>query len=164
MNKKGLVSKGLPFDTKAQRILKKGRITMSCRKCGNEVDATADFCAECGTAITKEGVPPNIPPGSYPPSHAPSHEKTVGFAVASMVLGIVSIVLLCVWPIPIITAIVGLVLGAVSLKKNLGGRGMAIAGVVMSVIVIAIAIAIAIYVAYWVAVFDEWINSLSPFF
>jgi hypothetical protein len=66
---------------------------------------------------------------------APVH----GPAVASMVLGIVSLVL---WWLGIITGIIGLALGATSLKHCLPrgakrGRGMAIAGIVCSIIALA---------------------------
>lgn len=63
-----------------------------------------------------------------------------GKAIASMVLGIVAVVLGCCiltrW-IGIICAIIGLALGGVAIKKNEDGRGMAIAGLVCSIIAIA---------------------------
>lgn len=52
-----------------------------------------------------------------------------GMSIASMVLGIVSVVC-CGFPV----AIVGLILGGISLSKKYDGRGMAIAGVVLSII------------------------------
>lgn len=70
-------------------------------------------------------------------------KKSVGLAVASMVLGIVSLVFACCIPyVPVIAAIVGLILGIVSLKKNAGGKGMAIAGVVCSIIALIPAVLI----------------------
>ena len=72
----------------------------------------------------------------YPGVQAPTH----GPAVASMVLGILSLVL---WWFGIITGIIGLVLGTSSLKhcqpngpKN--GRGMAIAGITCSIIALSL--------------------------
>lgn len=75
---------------------------------------------------------------NYPSSE--SHvKKPIGLAVASMVLGIVSIVLsLCIPFITVTTAIVGLALAGASIKRNLGGRGMAITGLVLSIIVLVI--------------------------
>lgn len=62
-------------------------------------------------------------------------KKSVGLAVASMVLGICSIVLsCCFYYVSIPCAIIGVILGAVSLKGNKGGKGMAIAGLVTSII------------------------------
>ena len=58
--------------------------------------------------------------------------KPSGLAIASMVLGIVSIVLCCCFPM----GTMGLILGIVALKKvNDGtgdGKGMAIAGIVLN--------------------------------
>lgn len=69
------------------------------------------------------------------------HGESAGLGIASMVLGIVSVVLMC-WPyISIPTAIVGLILGALGSKKT-AGRGMAIAGLVCSLITLAIDIII----------------------
>lgn len=75
--------------------------------------------------------------------------KNDGFAIASMVLGIVSLVMLF-FPIlgwmAIITAVVGLILGLNSknrIKANpqeLGGMGMANAGVVMNIVALALVI------------------------
>ncbi len=56
-----------------------------------------------------------------------------GMAVASMILGIVSIVLSCIWYISVPAAIVGLILGIMHNKKN-AKNGMATAGIVCSVI------------------------------
>lgn len=68
-------------------------------------------------------------------------KKPIGFAVTSMVLGIVSVVFsLCLPFVSIITAIVGLVLGSLSLKRNLGGKNMAIAGIVLSIVFLALSV------------------------
>ena len=75
-------------------------------------------------------------PAGYVQHMAPNH----GPAVASMVLGICSLVL---WWFGIITGIIGLILGATSLKHcqprgMKRGRGMAIAGIVCSCIALAL--------------------------
>ena len=70
----------------------------------------------------------------YQPEPAP---KT-GFAIASLVLGIVSIVISCLG-YNIITAVLAIVFGALYLsKKQPQRRGMAIAGLVLGIISIAI--------------------------
>ena len=56
-----------------------------------------------------------------------------GFAIASMVLGIVSLVLFCIWEIAIPCAIAAIVLGIIQLKSR-GKNGMAIAGIICGVI------------------------------
>jgi len=67
-----------------------------------------------------------------------------GLAVASMVLGIISLVLFCVWYIAIPCAIVGLVLGLIAGAKatrgEASGGGMAKAGIICSIIAIVLAI------------------------
>lgn len=64
---------------------------------------------------------------------APQGSK--GLAIASMVLGIVALVLSCCVPyLPIILALLAVVLGGVSLAKKKGGKGMAIAGLVCGII------------------------------
>lgn len=64
-----------------------------------------------------------------------------GMAIASMVLGIIALVFgCCLWYISIPCSIVGLILGGVSLAQKRGGKGMAIAGIVLSAIGIIVAI------------------------
>lgn len=57
-----------------------------------------------------------------------------GFAIASMVLGILSIVFACCYGIGLVLAIIGLILGVLALKQQRPGKGMAIAGVVTSIL------------------------------
>lgn len=54
-----------------------------------------------------------------------------GTAVASMVLGICSLVFFCLPLISIFPAVIGLILGIIAIKKNIG-KGMSIAGIVTS--------------------------------
>jgi hypothetical protein len=87
-----------------------------------------------GTAWTAAHRPKITPSSSGP--LAPFH----GPAIASMVLGIVSIVF---WYFGIITGLIGLVMGAKSLKHlqprgTKRGRGMAIAGIVCSIVALAL--------------------------
>lgn len=67
--------------------------------------------------------------------------------VAVLVLGIISLVAGCLGPlawIGTICAIVGVVLGAICLKKNTAKKGMAKAGFIMSIIALAITLIISI--------------------
>lgn len=65
------------------------------------------------------------------PNYNPNMENgSSGLAVASMVLGIISLLLSCCIPsISLITLIIGLILGIIALVQGKGGRGMAVAGV-----------------------------------
>ena len=64
-----------------------------------------------------------------------------GMAIASMVLGIVSIVLCCFWYISLTAVILGIIFAVLSNKK-VGKCGMATAGIVCSIIGMIFAIAI----------------------
>ncbi|WP_124098285.1 DUF4190 domain-containing protein [Ruminococcus sp. Marseille-P6503] len=61
-------------------------------------------------------------------------KNSVGLSVASMVLGICSIVFSCFAFISIPCAIIGVILGGASLATKKGGKGMAVAGLVTSII------------------------------
>lgn len=65
-------------------------------------------------------------------------QKPKGTSIASMVCGIVGLCMVCFPFVGLATAIVGLILGLVSLGKKRGGKGMAIAGVVCSAVCILI--------------------------
>jgi len=101
--------------------------------------------------MTETGPPlPLIPsPGQGPPPLYPAPPPTNGLAVASLVLGIVS--LACS---QCITAIPGVILGHIALKQirasggTQGGRGLAIAGLVTGYVSLGIA---AVVVFVWVA-------------
>lgn len=67
-------------------------------------------------------------------------KKSSGMAIASMVLGIISVIISCVFYLALPLAIVGLVLGIISIRSRKGGKGMAIAGIVMCSITTLIAI------------------------
>lgn len=68
-------------------------------------------------------------------THYASHGEGEGLAIASMILGIVSLVVsCCFYYISLPCAIISVVLAAVSLKGKRGGRGMAIAGLVCAII------------------------------
>ena len=80
----------------------------------------------------QQPIPPMQPPMAPVPPPGPQGGK--GLAVASMVLGIISLVCFCWWYISVVAAIIGLILGIVSLRGQKPGRGMAIAGIVTSAI------------------------------
>lgn len=76
-----------------------------------------------------ENAPPVVPPTpayAPPPVHYPTPaSQDNGLAIASMILGIVSLT----GP-GFILGIPALILGIVGLKKNHGGQGMSIAGII----------------------------------
>lgn len=72
-------------------------------------------------------------PQQYPMYNDDQHQKNDGKAIASLVLGIVGLVLFCCCA-GIYCSIPGLVLGIVSKKNRPQNNGMAIAGIVLSAI------------------------------
>jgi len=86
-------------------------------------------------------------------------------AIASMVLGIVSLIL----PFAgLATAVVGLILGIIAMKKQKtvgASTGMAVAGMVCSIITLAINIILifACYVPLWCTV-SSWANDVNDIF
>lgn len=85
------------------------------------------------------GQQPAYAPGSYPPQR-----RTSGLAIASLVLGIVGIFLFVI----IIPSLLAVIFGLVSLPSinrsggAVGGKGMAIAGVVLGALELILLIAL----------------------
>ncbi len=79
----------------------------------------------------------NTPQQQYFPSTQGYYRQGgEGVAIASMVLGIVSLVFVWFWPISLPCAIIGLVLGISGRSSR--GHGMAIAGIVCSLVTLSI--------------------------
>lgn len=84
-----------------------------------------------------------------------------GFAIASMVLGIVALVLFCIWYISIPCGILAIIFGILSVKST--GKGMAIAGLITGGIGTAIAFIIfmAIFTIGFIAGITEAIDEID---
>lgn len=98
--------------------------------------------------FTQQGYPQmDYPQQGYPqPMNNPN--EGAGLAIASMVLGIVALVFsCCIYYISIPCAIVGLILGGVSLAKKQPGKGMAVAGLVCSIVSLVPTICIIVFSA-----------------
>lgn len=100
---------------------------MFCRNCGSEIDDRAVFCPHCGVATSNE--------------MQPASGKTNTMSVVGLVLAF-------------FFPIVGLVLSIIGLRqcreKGEGGRGLAIAGIVISILEIISAIVICIVYAIFI--------------
>lgn len=91
-------------------------------------------------------------------------EKPKGFAIASLILGICSFLgSCCVWFLTIVTSITGLILGIVSLKRNEGGKGMAVAGIILSAVGILFSIFAMIIFIFGIMQGESYINSYDPY-
>ena len=106
---------------------------MYCRKCGREIPDDSVMCGYCGTPVNPDN------PYTYGGTPQNMDEGANGLGIASMILGIVAILLACCaggkW-LTFLVAAAGLILGIIALQKPKYGssRGMALAGVICSVI------------------------------
>ena len=83
-------------------------------------------------------------------------KKTPGMAIASLVLGIVSIVTgCCIYYLSIPCAILAIVFGVIVLRKNEGGRGMCIAGIICGAVGILLSILLIIFAGILIASVPE---------
>ena len=62
---------------------------------------------------------------------APANDKK-GFSIAALVLGIIALVLCCIWYVSIPCGIIALILGIIGLKSS--KRGFSIAGIITGII------------------------------
>ena len=130
-----------------------------CKNCGSLNNDGVQYCASCGAPM--QAAQPQQP--SYPVNNYQQPvQQTVpgkGLGITSMVLGIISLVLFCIWYISIPCAIVGIILGCISKShaKAVGMKnGMATAGVICSAIAIALAILFIVLIVVGVgAAFSE---------
>ena len=108
---------------------------MYCGKCGAKNPEASNFCQECGEVLNQPSSPPYSPVMGL--------KRSSGYAVASMVLGIVG---LLINPCSILAIIFGVIaINQIGKDANLTGKGMAVTGLVCGIIVLIIwVIAIAV--------------------
>lgn len=102
---------------------------MFCPNCGKELNDNVKFCDACGTEIIKS----QKPNADYvQPIILDEKPKNDGFAIASLILGILS--LFC----GLLTGILSVIFGAISINKsrqlNKKSSGMAIAGLILGIV------------------------------
>lgn len=108
---------------------------MVCNKCGNPINPGATFCTNCGAPVeaqapqTYNATPVYDAPQNYNPT--PDAPPAKGLAIASLVLGIVS--LFC---LPVVTGVLAAIFGGVAKSKG-NTSGMATAGIVLGIIGVA---------------------------
>ncbi len=99
---------------------------MHCSRCGAPNAPTSQFCSNCGNSLSSSPAPATSA-GAIPPPYA-STPQTSGKAIASLICGIINI-----FPLFIVAIILGH-LALSDIKKSagrIGGRGVAIAGLVL---------------------------------
>jgi type II secretory pathway pseudopilin PulG len=110
---------------------------MFCSNCGGDNPSSSTFCNRCGVKLSATAGERDLRTqrsGQFPPSDA----KTDGRAVASLILGILSVTIL--WVLAGIPAIILGHISRSSIRKSLGqlkGDGMAVAGLIMGYISVA---------------------------
>ncbi len=100
-----------------------GKQAIRCPRCGGGSPITANNCKGCGMPFTMEGTTLEAAGSSN------------GFCVASLVLGIIGLIP-CTYGVPSALALIFGIIGYNQVTKagGRGGKGMSIAGIVMSVI------------------------------
>ena len=90
--------------------------------------------------------------GTYPPQPGymavPVSEPGSGMAVASLVLGILSIVTFWAWFLVVPLSVVGIITGSLG-RRAISRRGIAIAGLICSIIGLAIFLIVYIAIGLW---------------
>jgi len=140
---------------------------MYCTNCGNYNPEDAKNCSSCGSPMNAgspaqqenptTGYQPYNPQQTYGQTpYAPQQSARPveipgkGAGIASLVLGIVSLVFFCVFYLSIPAGIAGIVTGCVSISKakSVGAKsGLGVAGIVCSAIGIVIALLLAVAAA-----------------
>lgn len=120
---------------------------MTCPNCRNEIPEGSAFCNNCGAAVSAQNrMQPYAQPVTNTEATQVQAAERKGFSIASMVLGITSLIL---WLIPLLgfpATITGLVLGILGRKR--GARKMAIAGIILCVITLLLTLTNSILGAY----------------
>jgi type IV pilus assembly protein PilA len=139
--------------------------SVTCAGCGLVGWADGEACKRCGRPLTlNQHAPGGAPPPPPPPrdygagyNYAPAQDyygapakKRVGHAVASLVIGILGFFSFGIF---LIGSLVGMTLGIVALKKEgsepsvYGGRGLAIAGIVVNILALCMIVPLGIIAA-----------------
>ncbi|QOV90264.1 DUF4190 domain-containing protein [Humisphaera borealis] len=100
-----------------------GKQAIRCPRCAGMSAISANNCKACGMPFTMEGTTLEAAGSSN------------GFAVASLVLGIIGIPAACAVIPPVLALVFGLIaFSQISKSSDGGGKGMAIAGIILGVI------------------------------
>ena len=117
---------------------------MFCPVCGNKNKEGSEFCSSCGSSM-KDGAA-----ASTTTTTAPATNGSNSMAIAGFVLGIIS--LFCCAPLNILGLIFSIV--GMTQAKVKGGKGLAIAGIIISIVSIVLVILLIALAAIYPDAFD----------
>lgn len=113
---------------------------------------------------------PAQPGYEYQQYQSTEQRKSNGMSIAALVLGIISFLFSCIYFLSIPSAIVGLILGIVSIRGNKGGKGMAIAGIILSgigllfsIVIVCGAVALFRNESFMQGFYGDFYNSLEQY-
>jgi Domain of unknown function (DUF4190) len=119
----------------------------------------AAVCMKCGHQFSTvfqqpQPAPPNQTQAFFT-APAPQYQAqgSAGFGIAALVLGIISVVFMCLWLISIPCAILAIIFGFVG--RDSQGKGMAIAGLVCGILGIA-------FNLLWIFIFAASLAAAGP--
>lgn len=151
---------------------------MICNNCGRQNEDGVRFCIGCGADLTAAPQPTyqapqapyQAPQAPYQPPYQAPYGMPVapvvpgkGLGVASMVLGILSLVFFCVFWLSLPLSIIGLALGGAGIAKakRVGAPcGMAVAGLVCSSIALGLALLMIILAASGSYILEEMMEEM----
>lgn len=101
---------------------------MYCVNCGNKLENNAKFCTNCGTGVNKEELKVEEVNNNI--------QSDSSSGTASLVLGIISLILFCIPIIGLVLGIISMVLGGNSKKGNNKSVGfvLGMAGTILNVV------------------------------
>lgn len=125
-----------------------------CGNCGNRLNEEDKKCGNCGATIVEEKNTAKVSTPSS--SNNTSTTKTNAFAIAGFTVSMIS------WLCCGLPAIVGLILSIIGLvecnKKEEEGKGLAIAGIIISAI-----ITLVVGLCFFIGLFTGFYDSLSTY-
>lgn len=151
---------------------------MLCEKCGKEYDESLGKCPYCEPEKFEQPQYAQEEKAEQPKQEAPKAEqqssmqgsdnsdaeKYRGFSIASMVCGILSLILIWIPLLCIILGVLGIVFGVIC-KKNMpaDARGMATAGFVCGIISISLLLVVTLCLVAVVGVAFTAIGGMIPY-
>ena len=128
---------------------------MFCTKCGNNVPEGNAFCPTCGAPMNAQQQTHQAQQPFTPMAPAPTGVPGNGLAIASMVLGIVSILTFCIWWLCLILGVLAIAFAAIGIykAKMVGAKSpLAVTGLVCGCI--GIGLMLIIYLLTYLTVLD----------